>query len=58
MNTEMSERFWLRRQSIGPQKSLEISKERYEEITAARLTLIDAKNLEERYEIPTRPSAD
>ncbi|MDL5595675.1 hypothetical protein PGC34_07110 [Pseudomonas kribbensis] len=47
----MSERFWLRRQSIGPQKPLEISKERYEEITAARLTLIDAKNFEERYEM-------
>lgn len=47
----MRERFWLRRQSIGPQTPLEISKERYEEITAARLTLIDAKNFEERYEM-------
>lgn len=50
-NTEMSERFWLRRRSIGPQKPLEISKERYEKITAARLTLTDAKNFEERYEM-------
>lgn len=47
----MRERFWLRRQSIGPQTPLEISKERYEKITAARLTLIDAKNFEERYEM-------
>jgi hypothetical protein len=47
----MSERFWLRRRFIGPQNPVEISKERYEKITAARLTLTDAKNFEERYEM-------